>query len=418
MRIREKTGSVFGHLLFRHRLSDVRLVSFLSAIVIYGLAGTPTPSSFGWVEVSVFVLLFVSIDATGWKNIVSECFQPGTFRLYAVFVIFGLTLPLLIGAMAGYDASLIVRDSIAFGFLALPILVLPLFKNQLSRIAWFTALYVLFGVLFSLRDLGGMGGGDKLDYLANSPAVLFSALLLFGYGFMAFCQRFSMRALLIMVICFAVLSIPVMAMVETQQRATLGLLAFGACLIGGYAAWLFPKRVFCVLLMLLPFGFVFASDISHVVQTLLTKSDLVGLNAREDEWQAVWETMSGSNFNLVFGLGWGAEFYSPAVADLEVTYTHSLLSYMLLKAGIIGFVITTLVVGLLSWKLFHLWPVFPVLSLALFFPFLIDVFLYASYKSLDFGLLLCLILALISYARISHGENRSDVEAFDAFRYV
>ena len=54
--------------------------------------------------------------------------------------------------------------------------------------------------------------------------------------------------------------------------------------------------------------------------------------------------------------------------------------------------------GLLSFYLFALfkkvWGLIltqPALALALTAPFLIDVFLYASYKSLDFGMLLLLI---------------------------
>jgi hypothetical protein len=47
----------------------------------------------------------------------------------------------------------------------------------------------------------------------------------------------------------------------------------------------------------------------------------------------------------------------------------------------------------------------PVIGLALAAPIFIDVFLYASFKSLDFGLMLLLIPSLLIYMRFRAGES-------------
>ena len=52
----------------------------------------------------------------------------------------------------------------------------------------------------------------------------------------------------------------------------------------------------------------------------------------------------------------------------------------------------------------------PALSLALAVPVVIDVFLYASFKSLDFGLMLSLI-SLLAKTRVFYGEDQRDAIA-------
>ncbi len=70
---------------------------------------------------------------------------------------------------------------------------------------------------------------------------------------------------------------------------------------------------------------------------------------------------------------------------------------MALKTGFFGIVLTLIYIGVIS---YHGAGVFfrdRVVGIALLWAFIIPIFLYASYKSLDFGLLLTLILALSVY---------------------
>ena len=118
------------------------------------------------------------------------------------------------------------------------------------------------------------------------------------------------------------------------------------------------------------------------------KTQLVGLNSRAQEWQTVLDLVFRDWGHALFGYGWGVRFENPAVGGLPVLFTHSLLSALLLKTGVFGagLVFTTLVFVVLK--------ALPVLAqrralfLILVFPLLISGGIYASYKSLGFGLIL------------------------------
>lgn len=94
---------------------------------------------------------------------------------------------------------------------------------------------------------------------------------------------------------------------------------------------------------------------------------------------------------FLFGTGWGGIFSSPAVGGLDVNYTHSLLSTMLLKGGAVLFLLTGLSCLAALYQIVLIFQRDSARGLTLFWPFIIPVFFYASHKSLDFGLLLLLI---------------------------
>jgi hypothetical protein len=126
---------------------------------------------------------------------------------------------------------------------------------------------------------------------------------------------------------------------------------------------------------------------------------------RFQELETVWGDVTRSAASALFGNGWGASIKSPAVGGLSVNYTHNLVSAALLKSGMIGAALLCLYLFLLGTSFFSLVRQRPVLALALFWPFVIDIFLYASYKSLDFGL----ILTLIACYGLKDNNNRKDV---------
>src|SRR5690606_20532715 len=103
------------------------------------------------------------------------------------------------------------------------------------------------------------------------------------------------------------------------------------------------------------------------------------------------DTMDDSMPHMFFGRGFGATVQSPAVGNMTVNFTHSLLTSFWMKTGLFGLaLVLAYLVGLgrVLWRgLF----IHPVLAVALAVPFAIDIALYASFKSLDFGLILLLI---------------------------
>lgn len=84
-------------------------------------------------------------------------------------------------------------------------------------------------------------------------------------------------------------------------------------------------------------------------------------------------------------------FSSPAVGGLEVNYTHSLLTTMAMKGGAAMFALCLLVLAGAVYEIFLIFQSDKNGGFALFWPLLIPAFLYASHKSLDFGLILLLI---------------------------
>ena len=132
---------------------------------------------------------------------------------------------------------------------------------------------------------------------------------------------------------------------------------------------------------------------SLAFDALVYKTQLYGGNMRLAELSAVWNAIAVHPVPALFGLGWGASFNSPAVADIQVTYTHSFFTFILMKTGLVGLCVA----GAYMWYLFkHVIAYYRqshdiVFTLALIGAFIIPLFLYASYKSFDFGLVLLLM---------------------------
>jgi hypothetical protein len=278
-----------------------------------------------------------------------------------------------------------------FLFMMLPVFMVGVLRAD-ARAPLCVVVPTLFvGVAFAVR---GLLGSDPLYYVVNMPSVLMAGIFFAGMALSVLVERFSVRALGL-ASGFGVLACVVMWPVAlTQQRASVGVFVLALMVIGARLAWFHPKRMAVVIVPIVVAVFMVAADLSVVVAEMARKSDVVGFNMRFEELAAVWEAVSARPLSLVFGLGWGGQFESPAVADIRVNFTHSLVSSVLLKTGLLGMGFA----GLYFYGLARLWWLYArgqiVLALAVLFPVLIDVFLYASFKSLDFGLVLLVLVSL------------------------
>ena len=81
-----------------------------------------------------------------------------------------------------------------------------------------------------------------------------------------------------------------------------------------------------------------------------------------------------------------------------VNFTHNLFTSYWLKTGLIGVCLLAVYLFRLGWGWIGLLRGGPVLGVALAVPLMIDIVLYASFKSLDFGLIL-VILAVYAPGR-------------------
>ena len=102
--------------------TDGHLLAFAGAILVYGLLGTPTPDRSGFPEIITGLLLVAAVG--GWQ-------VGGLFRRFWVLspalwpkaalalLLYGMTVPLLVGVMAGHEVDPMMRDLIFFLFLLL-----------------------------------------------------------------------------------------------------------------------------------------------------------------------------------------------------------------------------------------------------------------------------------------------------------
>lgn len=363
-----------------------RVQALVLALLLYAGFGSPTPDHFGVVEIVIGVLLVLSAGPLRLMTLFTRnpgyaWFVPGLF-----FLVYGLTIPLLIGVMAGNPPELVLRDLIPFLFLLMPIIFLDIDASA-RRVV--TGCAAIIGVAFGARVFIA-GAGDPA-YLSIAPTVIFAAIFLVGMAGYTLYQSVTPRRVVWALVLAGMATMPLAAMAMTLQRASLGLFALCMAILLGVALWRRPGRGLWMVAGLVLAALVCGVVIESTVFDLLSKHHRVGSNMRYHEAAAVFDAVGASVPNGLFGLGWGATFESPAVGGLRVNFTHSLMTSLCLKAGVMGLGFGLIYLMALCAPLRHRIMTAPVVVLALAVPVMIDVVLYASYKSLDFGVILLLV---------------------------
>lgn len=394
---------------------DVRHGALVAGIVIYALLGSPTPDHPGMAE--AFIGLCLCVAASGGMVGYLLCPQDnsgGTWRQPALFLlIYGLIVPVLAAIAHGQDMQLFFRDLPPFFFLLLPMFCGDIYRKRPEYYTSLLLSFIFLGLIFSLRAIAEAGWIEwdlpypkgELFYLANAPSVMLACLWLPGAAFGRLIDRYRLADLGgLGAACMAAL-LPFLAMALSLERA-----GIGAAVLYGFVLFLMalrraPGKAFTAAIVPVILLGLFQERAGALLAVLTHKTTLYGLNMRLEEASAAWNAASTDTVTLLFGGGWGTSFKSPAVAEIRVNYTHCLLTATLLKAGLCGLILLVWYLAGLSEKLFAILRRDAVLGLALAAPFLIDVFLYASYKSLDFGLLLLLIAAAPSVQREQPGEK-------------
>ena len=343
--------------------------------------------------------------------------EMGWKRSMALLFLYGMSVCVMNGILFHQPPGVMVRDIAAFFFFMLPLFFYDLFARQARAQVWLSGLIIIIGCGFAVRALlpvyGFYEAPEELLYLANSPLVLLSALLLMaGIFHDVYSRRMGVRS----VLCCALLIVPLAAMLIDVQRAPMVAVTMSAVVAIMFVLFYRPRRggilLACGVLLMFLLSPVF-QDISNEI---LNKTARVGLNMRAEELRAVLHAIGGDFYSALFGLGWGARFSAPSVGGLYVSYTHSLLSYFLLKGGMTGLFLAILV----CWQVVRsLWPIAgkaPVIGFILFWPFIIPVLFYASHKSLDFGLVLLFIFIYgvrVRYERGAYQGNEHETPEYD-----
>jgi hypothetical protein len=317
-----------------------------------------------------------------------------------------LWVPLLRALFSGNNDEDIYRDVVPLLFLFLPILLVP-GGPLMHRVL--TLGLAAVGVLFVLRwwwpglafrQVGRLAMPEGDGYLLNSPTVLFAAVLLPLLALERLERRPGLPSLLVAFLLCGAAAIAGAALAGAVHRAAL---IMALSVVVGFAAWQARRKPLLAMLLLaaLAVAAVGSGQLAGTIQQIVWKTETYGLNERSAEAAAVLDQVGASWSDLLFGQGWGTLVRSPAVGDMWVSYTHSFATYMLLKTGVIGCLVTLAYVLSMAPALFGLMRADAPMAIALLPPLGLGLFAHTSFKYLCFGLL----LSILNHEKIVRAER-------------
>lgn len=374
------------------------------ACAIYALLGSPTPGALGLPEIVIMSLLLFAFSPLALRDIFVLRQRDSGDVTGRILLIYGLIICTITGMMSGNSTASILRDIIPFLFLFLPLFFAPASASKNHNLYFLIAGVILIGIGFSARSLYG-AAPEELLYLENMPTVLFSALFLMGAGIFCLMRGINAANILLVGFLFAAAMLPLMAMAAAHQRASLGAATIYIALILAIFFIKNPGRTILVTGLVSVLWYCAGMPLAEMWPVMMEKTAAVGFNMRPQEMAAVWLVVTSDPLTFLFGIGWGGHFHSPAVGGINVNFTHNFFSSFLLKTGFCGMVLAGIHVVALLAKLSQVIRVWPVLGIAIAAPVLIDLILYASFKSFDFGLMLLMISWAGVYLRNSSIES-------------
>ena len=387
--------------------ADVQDGCLVLALLLYAFLSDPTPDNPGVTEalIGMFLVLYVGVQrgiAVGAGLLLGKASSTAMEVVGSLAFVYLLWVPLIIGLVEGWDPVDIVRDVIPHIYLFVPLFF---YQRMIgSRWRWeviLAGLLAVVGVSLSIRFLIIAGamlqeigtasfGFDMFLKLSSDPSVLFVAIFLplMAVRTWKFSQPLRVFSSLVM---FSGGIIALAALAATVSRGPLGLalisfIVFFVVYFGRSGA----NFLFGVVLFSIAFYFLY-EQISGTIGLLIGKQEQVGLSQKDVEFLAVISDVSSSWVQSVFGKGWGALFYGPTHPRTGFSFTHMLLSYTLLKSGLIGtFLIFAFGLTFLPAAM-RLAKRNVALFLAIGAPVMYGVILNPQFKFLTFGLLLALL---------------------------
>ncbi|MFA6970079.1 MAG: hypothetical protein WC208_01645 [Gallionella sp.] len=416
----------------RISLSNIGFGLIIAAYLLL-MFSSPMPVKIGVIEILMGVGLTVGVSLLVFSFIARN---DGNFKLPTLCMVYFLLAPLLVGVVRGNGVSDIVRDIVPLMFMTALPLILSQDRNPLHLRILLVAIFVVglvSAVQFHIGIVQNLGSMDsyisrfspspvapengvsklslilrllKLD-IANyaitllkcqDPAVLFSAIYMLctGIGFVLTKPRrlfFGLLALGAGAFC-------------VYEFSALGMRAFGGLTLLALIIYL----LHLLRVRRLPLGNLIIAGILGLILTysqiinfagqMWAKNQALGSGHRQEELYAVFNCVSQSFTTLLFGIGWGGVLINPIYGGETTRFTHSLISFWLLKSGLVGFVVLVLFVILLFrridltgvWSSGHRLAIF----LAAFAAIAIGLIFEPTYKMLSYGMVLGLLVATLS----------------------
>ena len=428
----------------RHQIpKGVWLLLFSYSLVAFG---SPMPAKITWLEIVMGCgLLLAGIALAGE---VLKCAQQQITAKWCLILTVALFLiPLYVGLARGNALSNVARDIFPLAFLLLiPIFlrysVTPSNRKVMRTLVSITIVFVgtCTAVIFFVGTIhlagstqemsrwvrSGFGGLEiqaaqaaqaaqatqatlegTLDKINTTrafmlklydPAMLFAAIYFSAWGVMLMVSSWSRWAPGIFL--FSMGALIAYGFLIIGLRAYIGLFALTISAVissqfrsRGFYLRLFPFLLIALILLL--------PQIEGNLQILWIKQQIVGADGKLAEWRAVISTISASTQTALWGIGFGGVLDNPILLGIPTRFTHSMLSYFLLKSGIVGLITLILAIAILLFGgkrgrcAEPLTTSLSIILLSCVPPLIIGVLFEPTYKMLSYGVILALFVVAL-----------------------
>ena len=379
----------------RNKLS---FIFFSIALFSYGVFSYPFPRTPGIVEIIIGGLLVLATGVRGFWALFSFSALTKDFQKIRLSFWYLLLVPTSTMLVYGWETRDYIRDVIPLIYMFIPLLVMATVGNSkyVERLPLFVS---IVGFLFSIRFFievqatpFAIGQGvlwDNKKYFSYDPTVLFGAIwfALEGSKNWGHSVRGILKSVIFIVasfVCFA-------ALAGVIQRAPIALVVLAcAFYFLRTGMWKLHKIVLLVIALLAAFYYLGALFLDVFDQFYL-KQSLHGLNNKDSEFLMVLDVITQSLGVAFAGVGWGGIFYNPAYG-MMMSNTHSLISYALIKTGILGTVAFIIMGSRVARDCLRLLSIDTTVALASSSALFIGLFFQPTYKTLSFGVILLIVI--------------------------
>jgi hypothetical protein len=410
---------------------------FIIALLLYSIFSAPFPNKIGIPEILIGFLIVLSVNYTYLFPLNSRDTRLKlnyliSFQIILFLLLFVPTIVVIISSEFLLEDY--IRDIVPFLYTFIPYfyhifiyskfrwnLYLPWIISIMGSILSFRYLYIIY-INYGITpffSIGNSSYGDNLLYLSYDSSVHFSAVFLLSNSILMLSkQKYYLSIITLFLGVF-----PFLGNLMVAQRAPTFLTIICVSIFTIIIVAKYTKKYFMIIMLIGAafllfisfhpndiFSSFFEKENFSIFSKLLEKQEKVGLNAKDSEFYTVLSIVTSSIPKLIFGIGWGSLFDNPIIYPGDsVSFTHSALTYYLLKTGVLG----------LSCFIFYLSIIFKsffninnksfsqniitsefmthkiLVCLSASTAILIGIFFQPTYKTLSFGVVL-LILFLFS----------------------
>ncbi|HBR69490.1 MAG TPA: hypothetical protein DEA55_08965, partial [Rhodospirillaceae bacterium] len=133
-------------------VEGLRFCSLMAAIAVYALRGSPTPDNPGWPEIMTGLLLLAAVGIKGGVRALTIS-SSAPMNLWQIggklFLLYGLSVPLIVGAMAGHGTGQMLRDLLPFAFFLMPVFLAQNFERRPEYGRYLLFIAIVLGFIFA-----------------------------------------------------------------------------------------------------------------------------------------------------------------------------------------------------------------------------------------------------------------------------